>query len=267
LHPGAMGSSVAESALDNGCEVYWVSEGRSPASRKRAAGLVDAGTLVRLCELCPLIVSVCPPEFAAGLADAVLAAGFQGIYVDANATSPQHKIEVARRMEAGGVRFVDSGIIGLPSRKFGETTLLLSGAAAEEVAGCFAKGPIVPQVLGPEIGRASALKICFAGYNKGMIALYTALFGAAEHYGVLEELKGHFTHRGLSLATIETQMRRAAPKAWRWVPEMHEIAATLEAAGMPGDFHRGAAQIYERLAGFRDTEDGSVEKILAALQS
>jgi hypothetical protein len=40
----------------------------------------------------------------------------------------------------------------------------------------------------------------------------------------------------------------AAPKAWRYVGEMEEIAATFEAAGLPTGFHRAAADICARLA-------------------
>ena len=120
----------------------------------------------------------------------------------------------------------------LPSRKHGETTLFLSGEAAADVANCFANGAISARVLGTEPGRASALKILFAAYNKGSVALFTALYTAAQQYGVLEELQGQFARRGLSLPTIETQILRAAPKAWRWIEEMHEISAALEAVNM-----------------------------------
>jgi len=33
-----------------------------------------------------------------------------------------------------------------------------------------------------------------------------------------------------------------------------EIAATLEGAGLPADFHRGAKEIYDRLAHFKDQD-------------
>src|SRR5689334_19159377 len=36
LHPGEMGISIAASAKNSGCEVFWTSEGRSPATRERA---------------------------------------------------------------------------------------------------------------------------------------------------------------------------------------------------------------------------------------
>jgi hypothetical protein len=38
--------------------------------------------------------------------------------------------------------------------------------------------------------------------------------------------------------------RSAEAKGWRWVGEMEEIAATFEAAGLPGGFHRAAAEVY-----------------------
>ena len=251
-----MGVSIASSAIDNGCEVYWASEGRRAESKQRAlaAGLVDAGTVEQVCERCPVIVSVCPPEFAKDVARQVAATGFRGVFADVNALAPQHKIEMGAEMAALGIRFVDGGIIGLPSRTRGETTVFLSGGAAKEVAACFSNGAIAASVMGPEVGRASALKILFAAYNKGSIALFAALYSAAQHYGVLDELQGQFTHRGLSVEKIEMQILRAAPKAWRWVPEMHEIVETLQAAGMPGDFHEGAAKVYELLAGFKDQE-------------
>ena len=45
-----------------------------------------------------------------------------------------------------------------------------------------------------------------------------------------------------------------ASKAWRFVGEMHEIADTFATAGLPDDFHRAAAQIYARMAGFKDAD-------------
>ncbi len=264
LHPGAMGVSIASSAIDAGCEVFWASEERRSYTRERAeaAGLRDAGTLAALCELCPVVISVCPPEFAFDVARAVAATGFRGMFADINALTPQNKVEMASFVP----NFADGGIIGLPSRVPGETTLFLSGPAAEEVAMCFKGGAIAAVSMGPEVGRATALKILFAAYNKGSIALFASLYAAAEHYGVLPELKGQFIHRGLSIEKIEAQIVRAAPKAWRWIAEMHEISEALNAAGMPGDFHAGAAKVYERLAGMKD-QSPTIEDTIRTLRA
>jgi 3-hydroxyisobutyrate dehydrogenase-like beta-hydroxyacid dehydrogenase len=261
-----MGVSIAQSALDSGCDVFWASEGRSSSTRQRAAraSLIDLGTIDRLCEECAVILSVCPPEFAADMVETIAATGFTGIVADLNAVAPQRKAAFATAMSERRIRFADGGIIGLPTRTHGETTVFLSGDAAQEVAACFANGAIAASVLPGEAGRASALKILFAAYNKGSIALFASLYAAARQYGVLDELQEQFAQRGLAPATIEAQILRAAPKAWRWVAEMHEISAALEAVNLPGDFHQAAATVYERLARFKDTTDLELSEVLSS---
>jgi 3-hydroxyisobutyrate dehydrogenase-like beta-hydroxyacid dehydrogenase len=245
-----MGMVVAVSAQKGGNEVFWVSESRSAATRDRAsqAGLHDAGTLAKLCELCPVIVSVCPPEFAEEIAEQVALQSYQGIYVDANAISPDRTRRIAQRLEAQSTRFVDGGIIGPPAVTRNRTWLYLSGEGAAEIASCFSAGPIETEVLEGEIGRASALKMCFAAYSKGSIALASAVLAAAENLEVLEDLKRQWARSGPSLPDLEREILRAAPKAWRFVAEMLEIANTFESAGLPPEFHQAAAEIFRSVA-------------------
>src|SRR5262245_15313405 len=96
LHPGEMGISIAASAQNSGCDVYWASDGRHEPTRQRAAQfrLHDAGTLTELCRQCRIVVSVCPPHAAESLANDVAATGFTGIFVDANAIAPQRTIKI-----------------------------------------------------------------------------------------------------------------------------------------------------------------------------
>lgn len=265
LHPGEMGVAIAQSAMDSGCTVFWASTGRRPQTRQRAerAQLIDLVTLERLCEECAVILSVCPPEFADAVAQAVAATGFTGIFADLNATAPQRKIALARTLSEQRMRFVDGGIIGMPTRTPGQTTVFLSGEAAYDVAACFAKGAIGASILGDQPGRASALKILFAAYNKGTIALLTSLYAAAQHYGLLDELQRQLAGRGLALPTLEAQILRSAPRAWRWVAEMHEISAALEAVNIPGDFHRAAAIVYERMASLKDAEGLGISDVIS----
>jgi hypothetical protein len=76
----------------------------------------------------------------------------------------------------------------------------------------------------------------------------------------------------ISQAALEKKCERAAavavPKAWRYVGEMREIAEAFEAAGLPGGFHNAAAEICERLAGFKDQTDPAptVPPVLTALR-
>jgi 3-hydroxyisobutyrate dehydrogenase-like beta-hydroxyacid dehydrogenase len=268
LHPGEMGSAVAATIRNSGYEVCWVAEGRSHLTRARAesAGLTDAVSLANLCRTCPVIVSVCPPEFADSVATELLAQGFRGTYLDANAISPANKKRMAERMQSSGVQFVDGGIIGLPPKAPAQTWMYLSGEQADQVACCFTAGPMECEVIGKEAGKASALKMCYAAQNKGSIALLTAVLGAANHLGVLDDLKRQWTRMNPALPT-EGHILRAAPKAWRWAPEMREIAATLDSAGMPPEFHQAATKIFEMLREFKNVDGVSIEDVLSKLRA
>lgn len=267
LHPGQMGTVVAVSARNGGSEVYWASEGRSTSTHTRAsqAGLEDAGTLGKLCELCPVIVSVCPPEFAEQIAEQVARHSYQGTYVDANAISPERTQRIAQLVEARGARFVDGGIIGPPTMNRNRTWLYLSGESASSVAAYFSTGPIEVEVLAGGIGRASALKMCFAAYSKGSIGLACAVLAAAERLDVFEDLKRQWERSGPSLPEVEREISRAAPKAWRFTGEMDEIAATFESAGLPAGFHQAAAEIFRRLKEFQGQGEPGTNDVLATL--
>jgi len=269
LHPGNMGISIAASAQNSGLTVYWASEGRSPQTRERAErfGLLDGGTLEHLCEACSVIVSVCPPHAAEEVANQVLAHFFKGLYLDANAISPQRAKRIGRAVVEAGATFVDGGIIGGPAWEPGRTWLYLSGRDAEIAASCFSDGPLETSVIGEETGKASALKMCYAAYTKGTTALLCAILAAAETLGVGEELQHEWSRGGSdSVERATGRVRRVTAKAWRFAGEMEEISSTLSEAGMPGDFHAAAATIYRRIAGFKDAPSTpSLESVLTAL--
>lgn len=269
LHPGEMGITLAATAVNSGMTVFWCAEGRSEATRQRAEhqGLRSVDDLAAMCETCDVLVSVCPPHAARDLAEAVVARGFGGLYVDVNAIAPATARGIGERMTGAGINFVDGGIIGMPATRPGTTWLYLSGPAADKVAACFANGPMETTILGEEIGKASGLKMCFAANSKGTTALHTTILGAAEAMGVRDALEQQWeAYNPGFTAQSHGRIRQVARKAWRFTGEMEEIAATLAACGMPPEFHRGAAEVYARQAGFKDVaEEPAIEEILATV--
>ena len=272
LHPGAMGISVAASAKNSGHAVYWASAGRSEATKARVAkvGLMDAGTVADLCATCEVIISVCPPHAAEDVAEQVIAHGFAGLYVDANAISPARVKQLHAKLTQAGASCVDGGIIGGPAWKPNATWLYLAGTRAKDVAACFASGPLETQVLGEDedaVGQASALKMCYAAYSKGSTALVAAALAAAEALAVRAALQGQWARDDASMPDqVTRRIQGSTPKAWRFVGEMDEIAETFRAAGLPGGFHEGAAEVYSRLAHLKDAEPvPGLDAILAAL--
>ncbi|MFN8374826.1 MAG: DUF1932 domain-containing protein [Anaerolineae bacterium] len=245
-----------------------MSEGRRrDFARAEKYGLIDARTLKQLCATCSVIVSVCPPDAAEAVAESVVGFGFAGLYIDANAISPQRARNIGQALSQGGATLVDGGIIGGPAWKPNSTWLYLSGAAAAEAAALFAAGPLETRVIGDEIGKASALKMCFAAYSKGTTALLSAVMGAAEGLGVRAELEQQWSQNGSAFAEeAANRVRTVTAKAWRFAGEMNEIAATFESAGMPDGFHNAAAEVYRRMADFKDAaEVPALEEVLAAL--
>ncbi len=266
LHPGAMGSSVGRSLRDAGHDVLWLRSGRSRATQLRAeaAGLRGLDSLPELAREADGIVAVCPPHGALDLAREVLAAGFRGVYVDANAVSP----DTARALHGIlGEQFVDGGIVGPPAKVPGTTRLYLSGALAGEVAGWFAVGNLAADVVDGPPGAASALKMCYAAYTKGVSALLLGIRALAGAEGVEAGLLKEWAISQPELAArSEGAARGAGPKAWRFVGEMEEIAATFAARGLPDGFHLAAAEIYRRLESFKDAEQVALSDVLDALR-
>lgn len=262
LHPGAMGASIAGAC--RAADRLWCSSGRSAATfaRAEAAGLTAVATLDELAERSDVIVSVCPPEAAEDVAAAVQATGFDGIYVDANAVAP----DTARRIGGLFPRFVDGGIVGPPVDGPGSTRLYMCGQEAATVAALWHGSDLDARVLHGGSGTASALKMAYSAWNKGSSTLLLAVRAYARAEGVDTDLTAEWA---MSQPGVEQHSEAAAigiaPKAWRYVAEMREIAAAMAAVGLPPGFHEAAADIDRRLAGFKDRTDIDASAVFDAL--
>ncbi|MEU2926807.1 DUF1932 domain-containing protein [Streptomyces sp. NPDC007251] len=271
VHPGAMGARVAAQAVAAGARVWWVPEGRSARTGERAAeaGLNAAADLAELAARCEIVLSVCPPAAAPAVARSVVAAGFRGVYVDANAVAPQRMAEIAALCADGPVTLVDGGITGPPPRTAGTTRLYLSGdpEAVGTVSSLFDGTLLTPYPLAGPVGRASALKLSFAAYNKISHALAAHASALAGAHGVLDELRDLAADAlpGTPLADPR-RLAGAGPRAWRWEPEMEEIAGTCEEAGIPGDFARAAARTFARWDHHKDDHTVTDAQLLADLR-
>jgi hypothetical protein len=139
--------------------------------------------------------------------------------------------------EAVGHRYVDVGIIGAPQAP----RFYASGPHAAELA----RLPLDVRVLEGPIGLASALKMCYASLTKGLIALLTESMVTAEGAGLRETLERELAESqpGL-LAAAQRGVPGMVPKAYRWVAEMEEIAATFAARGLTPRMLEGAADVY-----------------------
>ena len=231
LHPGEMGAAIGAALVEAGHDVFWASEGRSEATRERAAAFEDAGSVAEVIARCAIVFSVVPPHAALELARSL--PPFDGIYVDANAVSP----ETARAVGKSVAWFVDGGIVGGPPAP----RLYLSGDEAGAVAALFTGSAIVTEI----VANASALKCAYAAWTKGTSALLLAIRDFARTEGVEDALVTEWARSQPHLADrLAAAERSAAKKGWRWIGEMEEIVQAFAADGLPPGFHEAAAEIY-----------------------
>jgi 3-hydroxyisobutyrate dehydrogenase-like beta-hydroxyacid dehydrogenase len=252
--PGNMGAGIGRRFADNGVRVLTSLAGRSAASAKRAeaagmAGLDDAA-LVRA----DFLLSIVPPgeavAFAERMAPHLASAAAKPVFVDCNAISPETVARIATIIAPTGAAFVDGGIIGAPPQPGTKGTVLyVSGEAVSRVLALGAHGLDVRVVAGG-VGAASALKMSYAGITKGLTALGAAMMLGASRAGVAEDLYAELAASQPALLPWFTrQIPGMYQKAYRWVAEMEEIAAFLHEDPPAAEIFRGAARIYERLAG------------------
>lgn len=268
LHPGQMGVTIAAAVASIGHTAAWVSEGRSAATTNRANALPmhDLNSIEQLCQQCDYVFSVCPPDQAGAVANQLVAAGYQGTFIDCNAVSPVTAHQLADVINVAGAQFVDGGIIGPPATKPGTTRLYLSGSRATQVASLFEGSLIDARVLGDEVGAASALKMTYAGWTKGSAALLMNQIALARAQNVEQALLDEWAISIPGLAEKLAQDTVSnAPKAWRFVGEMNEIADTLRDVGLSTAWFEGAAETYSRLAHFKNESDVDADAVIAAL--
>ena len=103
-----MGATVAQTLLDSGHQVGWVSANRSAETARRAS-CMPFDSLDEIAAWADALISVCPPHGTVELAERVHATGFTDFYVDANALAPSTSLQIAEIIGIGA--YVDGGII------------------------------------------------------------------------------------------------------------------------------------------------------------
>ena len=248
-----MGHAVGREFRAGGLEVLTCLSGRGPRTRRLAqrAGFKDVPSLEALAERAELVLSILVPEAAVSLAQEVAKAlkstGCRPVFADCNAVSPETSKRIeAIIVEAGG-RYLDASIIGPPPGQGQPPRFYVSGSNADVLVQLDGLG-IAVKWIGSEVGRASAIKMCYAGLTKGTLALHAAVLTSAEALGLSAELRSELDYsQGQALQAME-QVRRVPAKAFRWIVEMEEIARTFGSAGVTPEIHSGAADVFRMVA-------------------
>lgn len=204
-----------------------------------AAGVTGSVTLAEALVDAPLILSLVTADQA--LAAAETAAGILGrgaIYCDMNSVAPDTKRAAARVVEAAGGRYVDVAVMAPVNPARLAVPLLLSGAVAAEAAQALGRlGFSRVDVLGGEVGRASAVKMIRSVMVKGMEALTAECVLAAEKAGVTDQVLGSLG--GDWPQKADYNLDRMMVHGLRRAAEMEEVVKTLEGLGVEPLMTRG----------------------------
>ncbi|KAF3062011.1 hypothetical protein GL218_04176 [Daldinia childiae] len=270
---GDMGVGIAKLLVANGFSVATNIKGRSndTLNRAKSAQVELLNSDKALTQQCSVILSVVPPRDAVATAQRIVDAVSGPLrraednplyFADLNAVAPSSVKRVAALFDQRlSVRFIDGSILGSPpALKSGDSSaewrvprIPTSGPhQLSEIPGFGAKlaATLNTRHISPEIGAASGLKMCFASFSKGFTSLAIQAFTTAHRLGVLSDLQGELQevlpwHYELA----EKGVIGMAPKAYRWVTEMEEIAHTLsEEGGFAPDSFLGAAKVYRTVA-------------------
>lgn len=265
IAPGAMGSAVGRQLTEHSARVLTFTEGRSEqtVARAKQAGMIPAS--LQEVAGAELVLSIVPPAEAASLASKIAPVLREGkskaAYVDLNAINPGTMQKVAAALSDAGCDVIDGTIIGLPATPGGQGPMFYVSGDPNHRTDVLSKFGLRLRRIDAPIGAASSLKMVYAGMNKGMTALHTAMLLAAERAGCAESLRQELSE---SAPQVLTRLTRSIPdmypKAYRWVAEMREIAEFLG----PDD---PAAKIFEANAGIfsQIAEDQKGERKLAEI--
>ena len=258
-------------------DVFANDAGKGAQIRKRAketgvtlvespAGLAAASTVIL-----SLVVSSVAEQAAQDIAPHLTA---DHLYADMNSASPMVKQAVQRIIEGAGAGFTEAAVMAAIPPNRHKSPLLLAGASAQAFEDAVKPIGMVTEVMGTEVGKASATKMFRSIIMKGIEALLLECLVAAGRYGVdakvLESVNASIP--GLDWRKQADYFAgRTAVHGVRRAHEMEEVAQTLDAMGIDPIMAGAAAK---RIAwggnqGLAEAFDGDVphsyEVVLAAI--
>lgn len=225
---GEMGAALAGRLARAGAQVLTTLSGRSAVSARRArlAGVravTDAEVLKA-----QMMLSVVPPLYALEVAEywarRMKEAASPVVYLDCNAVSVSTVRQIEAALTRAGARFVDACIIGVPGEPASPgPAVYLAGECPDDMALLSRLGLRV-RATGGRVGAASALKMAYAGFNKGLTGLAAAMVLAATRAGAAPALRQELAEsQPRLLEHIGVTLPDMYAKAWRWDYEMRQV--------------------------------------------
>ena len=249
LSPGDMGSNVGRALRENGLIVITCLTERSQRTRELSeiAGFIDVPDFAEMIDRADLVLSVLVPERAVDVARQVAGviekSGKPLPFADCNPVAPIVAQQMADIIDRAGGKYIDGGIIGGPPGR-GEPPRFYASGPHEAIMGQLDGRGISVPMMGGDVGRASAIKMCYASLSKGAAALNASALISAMNLGIYDEFIAEMESSQQVVLRNMQGVKSLGAKAFRWIDEMEQISATFGAAGATPYMHKGAADIF-----------------------
>jgi 3-hydroxyisobutyrate dehydrogenase-like beta-hydroxyacid dehydrogenase len=194
------------------------------------------------------------------------------VLFDINSVSPQRKRDSADLLRATGASYVDMAVMAPVHPRGHRTPVLVAGSVEKAVMDGLGNLGFAFEVVGPQAGAATAIKMVRSLFVKGLEAITVETLLAAEASGcldyILKSLSGSYPGLGFP-GFAEYQFERTTRHGKRRAAEMRESAGTLDDLRLHGKLAEAIADVQERMGGLQPAATGqqdlhsTAERLLA----
>ena len=191
------------------------------------------------------------------------------VLFDINSVSPARKRQSAALLPPGA--YVDTAVMAPVHPKGHATPVLLAGPMDEALLERLRSLGFAFEIVGREIGSATAIKMVRGLFVKGLEAITVETLLAAQASGCLDTILASLakSYPGLGFPDIARyQFERTTKHGQRRAAEMRESAATLDDLGLQGRLADAVADVQQAMgqAGTAaETSSGDLSATLAAV--
>lgn len=173
------------------------------------------------------------------------------VWFDGSSSSPGRKREAASIVSSAGAHYVDAAIMAPVFPLLHRTPLLLAGPTAEQARQMLDELNMVAEVVGSEIGHASAIKMIRSVLVKGVEAVTAECLLAARKAGVEQEVLASLEKSDPEVdwgARTSYNLERMARHGARRAAELREVVSTLEELNVPARMSTASALWQDQIA-------------------
>ncbi|HEX3012824.1 MAG TPA: DUF1932 domain-containing protein [Methanobacterium sp.] len=252
---GEVASTLAAGLLTNGADISTCVEGRSLKTKKLAkeTELDLCKSNRELAESSDILISAVTPFQAVKVAKFV-GKYSKGVYVDINNISPSTAKEALSYIENG--KTADASIIGGVRKNGLNVHILVSGPYAKQFAELNRYGMNI-NIVGNEIGQASAIKLLRSSFTKGISALLFETLYSAYKMGIDETVLKYIAEtecEGFKDSAV-SRIISSAVHSKRRAEEMEEVVELISKSS-DAKMSKAAGEFFKLL----HNEIGGIEK-------